>query len=105
MGSDHANGVLPHQTAHAAMPDSQAQLIQLFSHPGAAITALAQSVLIADMRQQHHIAPLAMGYRAVLPGPKAAIRNPHHTAGMRPGEAAAVVIQKRELQRFWAAKT
>lgn len=117
MGSDHTNRVLPHQSAYPAplgdcqqspagqrMSYTQAQLVQLFRHSGATITALAQSVLFADMRQKHHIAPLPMRYRAVLPRPKATIRDPHHMASMRPGKPAAIVIQKRELHGFRAAK-
>ena len=50
MGSDHTNRVLPHQTPHPSVPDMQAQLVHLFSHPWAATAALAHSVLIADMR-------------------------------------------------------
>ena len=104
MGSDHTNRVLPHQTAHPAMSYTQAQLVQLFRHSGATITALAQSVLLADMRQKHHITPLSMRYRSMLPHPKATIRDPHHIASVRPGKPAAIVIQKRELHGFWAAK-
>ena len=33
MGSDHTNRVLPPQTPHPSVPDMQAQLVQLFSHP------------------------------------------------------------------------
>ena len=90
--------------AYPAMSYTQAQLLQLFRHSGAAIAALAQSVLIADMCQKHHIAPLPMGYRAVFPSPKTTISDPHHAAGMRPGKESPIVIQKRELHGFWAAK-
>ncbi len=99
MGSDNANRVLPHQAPHPAVPNAQAQLVQLFCHSGAAIAALAQSVLLADMRQKHHVAPLPMGCGAVFPSTKATICDPHHAAGMRPGKATAIVIQKCELNR------
>ena len=61
MGSDHANRVLSHQTPHSAVPDPQAQFVQLFRHSGATITALAQSMLVADMRQNlgHSLGPMA----------------------------------------------
>ena len=58
MGSDHTNRILSHQTPYPAVPDAQAQLIQLFSHSGATVAALACSVLIADMRKKHHVTPL-----------------------------------------------
>ena len=51
MGSCHTNRVLPHQTPHPSVSDMQAQLVQLFRRSRATIAALAQSVLIADMRQ------------------------------------------------------
>ena len=86
------------------MPDAQAQLIQLFSHSGSTVAALACFVLIADMRKKHHIAPLPMGYRAVLPRPKAPIRDPHNMAGLSLGKTAVIGSQKRELHGFWLAK-
>ena len=60
MGSDHGNGVLPHQTAHPAVPNTHPQLVQLFGHPRPAIAAQTGSMLIADMCQQHHVTPLSM---------------------------------------------
>ena len=60
------------QARHASptrKPDTQARLVQLFRHSGATIAALAQSVLIANMRQKHHVAPLLMRYRPMLPSP------------------------------------
>ena len=86
------------------MPDTQAQLVQLFRQSGATITAVAQSVLFANMCQKHHVAPLPMRYRPMLPCSKTSIRDPNHAASMRPGKPAAIVIQKRELHDFWAAK-
>ena len=117
MGSDTADSILPHQTAHPAVPDTQAQLVQLFGHPGAAIAAQTGPVLIADMRQPsgihsdqwrscpRHVTPLPVRDRPMFPGPKAAIRDPDYPAGLRLGKLAAIVVQKRELHGFWAAKT
>jgi hypothetical protein len=112
-----SSALLKQTVARQRVSDTQAQLVQLFGHPWATITALAQSVLVADMRQNHHVAPLPMGYRPpltvcrqtvagqrVFPSPKAAIRDPHHAAGMRPGKGSPIAIQKRELHGFWAAK-
>jgi hypothetical protein len=104
MGSHNANRVLAHQTPHPAVPNTQAHLVQLFRHSGPTIAALAQSVLLADMRQKHHVAPLPMRYRPILPSPKATIRNPHHAADMCHRKGSSIVIQKRELHGFWAAK-
>ena len=41
MGFYHADRVLPHQTPHPSVPNMQAQRVPLFSHPWAAIAALA----------------------------------------------------------------
>ena len=89
MGSHDANRVLPHQTSHPSVPDTQAQLVQFFRHSGPTIAALAQSVLLADMRQKYHVAPLPMRCRAVFPIAKATIRDPNHAAQIASGQGAA----------------
>jgi hypothetical protein len=63
MGSDHASRVLSHRTPHSAVPNTQAQFVHLRRHSGATMTALAQFVLVADMRQKHHVAPLLLPLR------------------------------------------
>ena len=52
----------------AALADPQAQLIQFLGLAWPAVAAKAQAVLIADMRQEHHVAPLPMRRGPVLPG-------------------------------------
>lgn len=41
--SDDAYAILAHQTAHAAMADTHADLLQLFSHSRASVTAQAET--------------------------------------------------------------
>lgn len=47
--------------------DANAQLVQLLGHPWSAVAAQAQPVLIADMRQEHNVTPLAMRRGPALP--------------------------------------
>lgn len=58
--ADDPDAILAHQTAHPALADAYAKLVQLLGHARPAAAAQAQAVLIADMGQEHHIAPLAM---------------------------------------------
>ena len=95
------------------MPDAQAQLVQLFSHSGTTIAALAQSVLITDMRQKHQVTPLPVGYwpplmvcyqtiagQRMLPSTKATICNRHNVVSVGLGKTAAIVLKESELHGF-----
>ncbi len=57
----------------AALANLKAQLIQFFGHAWPAVAAQAQAVLITDMRQEHHVTPLAMRRGPVLPGMQPAL--------------------------------
>ena len=96
--------VFPTNAAHPAVPDTQAQFVQLFRHPGPAVAAQTGAMLVADMRQQHHVPPLPMRWWSVFPGAKASISNAHQATGPLFGKQAAIVVQERELHGFWAAK-
>ena len=52
------------------MPDPKPQLIRFLGHPGPAVTAETKPMLITNMRRQHHVAPLAIEHRTILPGPE-----------------------------------
>ena len=104
MGSDHGNGVLPHQMVNPAMSDTHPHLVQLCRHPGPAIAAQTGPMLATDMRQQHQVTPLPLRWRPVPPGSKAPIRDAHKAAAMLFGKQAAIIIQESELHGFWAAK-
>jgi hypothetical protein len=45
-----------------------------------AVSAQAQAVLVTDMGQEHHVAPLAVRRGPVLPGIQPALRHPHQAA-------------------------
>ena len=71
--ADDLDAVLAHQSAHTALADADAQLIQLLGHARPAVAAQAQPVLIADMGEKHHVTPLAMRRGPVLPGMEPAL--------------------------------
>ena len=53
-------GVSPRLSRYtAALTDADAQLVQLLGHARPAIAAKAQAMLVADMGQENHVAPLA----------------------------------------------
>ena len=64
-GSDHTDRILSHQAPHPAVPDVQAQLIQLFSHSGATVAALASPVL--PVRHVNMPWPTDRGYAQEAP--------------------------------------
>ena len=56
-------------------------------------------MLIANMRRQHHVAPLAMEHRTMLPGPeatKSAAKNPSRACQ---ADQAAIAAQPNALIR------
>ena len=61
--------VLAHQPTNPPMPHIDADLLQFFGHPGAAITAQAQARLFLDMAQNHHVCVLPAAGRATAKGP------------------------------------
>ena len=66
--ADNLDAVLTHQTANATLADPDAQFVQLLGHAWPAVAAQAQAVLVADMGQEHHVAPLATRWWPMLPG-------------------------------------
>ena len=64
--ADDLDAVLAHQTASAVLADADAQLFQLLGHARPAVAAQAQPVLVADMGEEHHVAPLATRWRPML---------------------------------------
>lgn len=88
--ADDADAVLAHQTAYPTLSDPQAQLVQLFGHPRPAVAAQAQPMLFADMRQDHHVAPLTDGRGPAQPRAQPAIRYAHHATEMAARKAAPI---------------
>lgn len=66
------NAILAHKSPDTALADADAQLLQLLRHAGSTVAAKAQAMLVADMGQEHHVAPLTMRRGAMLPGMQAA---------------------------------
>jgi len=66
--ADDLDAVLAHQAANPALANADAQLIQLLGHPWSSVAAQAQPVLVGDMCEEHHVAPLAMRRGPGLPG-------------------------------------
>jgi hypothetical protein len=71
--ADDLGTVLTHQAANPALTDADTQLVQLLGHTRPAVAAQAHAVLVANMGQEHHIAPLAMRRGPVLPGMEPAL--------------------------------
>jgi len=57
-------------------------------------------VLIADMGEEHHVAPLAMRRGPVLPGMQPALGNAHQAAQMAAGQRAAILGNILKLHGF-----
>lgn len=57
----------------ATLPYADTQFIQLLGHAQTAIAAQVQPVLLADVRQDRHIAPLTLRWRAAPPCPQPTI--------------------------------
>ena len=85
---------------HPALADATTQFVQFLGHPWSAVAAKAQAVLIADIRQEHHVAPLAIRRSAMLPGMQAALRHPHQTAQMAAGQHALIIGNILKLHGF-----
>ena len=64
-GSDDGYTILAHQSANSAMPDVQADFLQLFRHAWATVAAQTKTRLFFDMGQGHQIRPLPAAGRAV----------------------------------------
>ena len=61
--------ILAHQPPDTPVPHIDADLLQLFGHPGAAIAAKAQARLFLDMGQNDHVCVLPAAGRAAAKGP------------------------------------
>ena len=74
------NPVLAHQSSDTPVPHVNANLLEFFSHPGAAIAAQAQARLLLDMGQNHHVHVLPAAGRAAAKGTQPAGADIHHPA-------------------------
>ena len=74
--------------------------VQLLGHARSAAASQTQTVLIADMGKEHHVAPLLMRWRPVLPDTQPAIRNTHQVAQKAACQTAAIVGNILKLHGF-----
>ena len=59
-GPNDLNAIMSHQATNSALTNLQTQLVQLLGHARPAVAAQAQTMLIANVRQEHHVASLAL---------------------------------------------
>lgn len=98
------NPVLAHQSPDPAVPDIDADFLQLFGHPGAAVAAQAQPRLLLDVRQNNHVhvLPAAGGAAAERPQPaRADIQHPAQTIDR---EGTTLFLDEPEPYGFRLAK-
>ena len=81
------------------MPYTEFMTLPL-GHARPAVAAKAQAVLIADVGQEHHVAPLSMRRWSMLPSPEAPLRHAHQMAKMTAGQAAAILGNILKLHGF-----
>ncbi len=92
--------VFPTNTAHATLADANAQLVQLLGHAWPAIAAKAQPVLLADMRKDHHVAPLTMRWWPVPPGAQPSIRHAHQLAQATARQVSTIIDNELKSHGF-----
>ena len=103
-GANRLDPANPHQPANAALAHIKPSLFQLHRHPGTAITAQAQTIRLADVRQDFHVAALPCAHWTCRPGTKASRRNLHHTADRLHLPNVTPLFHEREPNDFWLAK-
>lgn len=86
------------------MPHIDADFLQLFGHPWAAIAAQAQARLFLDMRQNHHVHVLPAAGRTPSEGPQATRADIHHLAQPVDREGPSVFFDEPEPHGFRLAK-
>jgi len=88
--SFHRNAVLTHQTADAAVPHIQPQLLQFLGHARTAIAAQAQAELFPDMGKNDQVPALATAHGAAAPGAVASGTDIHDPTQATDGHPVAV---------------
>lgn len=78
--ADRPNPVDLHQSTDSALTNIKACFLPLHRHPRSSITAKAQRILLADMRQHGHVCPLTRAAGSHPPGSIATLADAHHPA-------------------------
>ena len=96
--------VLTHQPAYTAVPDIQADLLQLFRHPWPTIAAKAETRLFLDVSQRHQIRSLPATSRTAAEGTQPPCADVNDMTQPIGGEAAPVFFDKPKSHCFRPAK-
>ena len=96
--------VFAHQPPDTPVPHIDADFLQFFGHPRAAIAAQAQTRLLLDVGQNDHIQALPAAGRAAAYGPQAARADVHHLTQPIRWERPNVFFDEPEPYGFWLAK-
>ena len=102
--SQDRDAVLTHKPANTAVPDVQADLLQLFRHPWPTIAAKAETRLFLDVSQRHQIRSLPATRRTAAEGtqpPCADVNDMTQPIGRK---AAPVFFDKPKSHCFKPAK-
>ena len=92
--------VFPTNAPDTTLADAKTQLVEFFGHAWPAIAAQAAAMLFTDMRQDHHVTPLALRRRPLLPGPEPAVSHPHQAAQTAARQSATVIGNELKLHSF-----
>jgi hypothetical protein len=95
---------LTHQPAYTAVPDIQADLLQLFRHPWPTIAAKAETRLFLDMRKRHQIRSLPATSRTAAEGTQPPCADVNDMTQPIGREAAPVFFDKPKSHCFRPAK-
>ena len=96
--------VLTHQPAYTAVPDIQADLLQLFRHPWPTIAAKAKTRLFHDVSQRHQIRSLPATSRTAAEGTQPPCADVNDMTQPIGREAAPVFFDKPKSHCFRPAK-
>ena len=102
--SNYRDTVLAHQTAHATVPDVQADLLQLLCHSWTSVAAQTETRLFLDMRQRDKIGSLVAAGRTVTERTQTARTHIHHATHASDRKCKSVFFDKLKPHGFWLAK-
>ena len=88
---------LTHQTAYAAMPNVQANFLQLLRHPWPAVAAQTKTRLFFDRRQRDQIRSLSAAGSAIAECPQTARADIHNTAHPPDGKYGLVPFPSQRI--------
>ena len=102
--SFNGNPVLTHQATDAPVTHIDTDLLQLLSHPWAAIAAQAQARLFLDVGQNDHIRALPAAGGTVPESPQSTRADIYYLTKSINREGPALFFNKPKPHGFWLAK-